>query len=143
MVDSGDQISSGSEDFGAVYTAMIEHSLDRPASAQMTVTGTRIGDIIRFEVRFTNSSGVTLSAANGAVVTALIYEDPDSASEVPLVEAAGVLPITTLADGETRKLTLEVATQVDPERSRWVVLADYRPGGSLGAFDTLQAVAGP
>jgi len=72
-----------------------------------------------------------------------MIEEPASVGSVPRVTSAGVMPLSTLADGESRSLAFEVATDVEPERTRWVVIADYRPLGSVGAFDTLQAVAGP
>ena len=143
MVDSGHQISTGPVDFAAVYGAMIEDSRTRPALARMTVSGTHVGDLIRFEVRLGNDSGVTLSAANGAALTALIFEEPESLGTVPPVLSATVLPISTLADGDVREFSFEVATDIEPEKTRWVVIADYRPPGSAGAFDTLQAVSGP
>jgi len=143
MVDSGHQISTGPVDFAAVYRAMIEDSLARPATARMTVSGTRVDDLLRFVVRLTNDSGVTLSAANAAALTALVFEEPASIATVPRVVSAAVLPISTLADGESREFSFEAATDIDPERTRWVVIADYRPLGSVDAFDTLQAVAGP
>jgi hypothetical protein len=143
MVDSGHQISTGPVDFAAAYRAMIEDSRDRPAMARMTVSGTRVGDLIRFEVRLGNDSGVTLSAANGAALTALILEEPASIATVPRVVSAAVLPLSTVVDGESRELSFEVMTDIEPERTRWVVIADYRPPGSTGAFDALQAVSGP
>ena len=93
----------------------------------MTVTASRIDDLIRFEVRFTNASGVTLSASNGATLTALVFEAPGTTATIPRVESAGILPVTTLADGETRNLSFEVATGIEAERTRWVVIADYLP----------------
>ena len=51
--------------------------------------------------------------------------------------------IYILDDAKSRTSSFEVATDIEPEKTRWVVIADYRPPGSTGAFDTLQAVSGP
>ena len=144
MVDSGNDVSSGAENFTRVYSRMVDYSLLRPPLAQMTVVGNRIGNLLEFTVRLTNSSGVTLSAANNATLTALIYEDPVNLSSVPLVTKAGASPITTLADGAFGDYTFEVVVgSLDPARTRWLVIADYQPDGSSGPYyDTLQAVAG-
>lgn len=144
MVDSGDRVSSGSENFIHVYSRMVDDSLRRPALAQMSVVGNRVGNLLEFSVRLTNTSGVTLSAANNATLTALIYEEPVNQSSVPLVTKADTSPITTLADGASGDYTFEVGVgNLDPARTRWVVIADYRPAGNGSPYDTLQAVSGP
>ncbi len=110
----------------------------------MTVQSELVGNLLRFEVTLSNASGETLSAANGATLTALLYEDPISSAAIPLVVAAGTSAITTLADGATGTTVFEVAAgTLDPARTRWVVIADYLPAGSDSAYDTLQAVVGP
>jgi hypothetical protein len=144
MIDSGNQISNGDEPFVVRYSAMIEDALDRQPAARMSVTSERTGDLTTFDVRLTNTSGETLSAANGARLTVLLFEDDGSTLEIPFVPAAATAPITTLADGETGEFTLEAsAPTLDPDLTRWVVIADYLPAGSDGAYDTLQAVQGP
>lgn len=143
MVDSGHDWSSGSIDYIDVYSEMVDISLEREPKAQMTVTSIRDGNLLRFSARITNTSGATLSAANNATLTALVYEDPTDPSSVPLVRAAGTAMITTLADGATGEYDFEVVVRyLDPESTRWVVIADYRPDTSESAYDTLQAVAG-
>jgi hypothetical protein len=144
MVDSGNQIDSGETNFTSVYGDMVDLALERPAAARMTVQGELVGNLLRFEVTLSNASGETLSAANGATLTALLYEQPASSTAIPVVVAAGTSAITTLADGATGTTVFEVAAgALDPARTRWVVIADYRPAGSTSAYDTLQAVAGP
>jgi hypothetical protein len=144
MVDSGNQIDSGDTDFSGVYSDMIDLALERPAAARMTVQGEFVGNLVRFEATLTNASGETLSAANRATLTALLYEQPANSTTVPLVVAAGTSAITTLDDGATGTTVFEVAAgALDPTRTRWVVIADYLPAGSTSAFDTLQAVVGP
>jgi len=144
MVDSGDEISHGDTFFAQIYGDMLDNSLERPAAARMAVQATRTGEILRFDVSLTNTSGETLSATNDATLTALLYQEPATANAIPVVMAAGTSAITTLADGETGTYTFEVATAgLNPGETRWVVIADYLPAGSTSAYDTLQAVMGP
>ncbi|HSN53273.1 MAG TPA: hypothetical protein VLT32_01320 [Candidatus Sulfomarinibacteraceae bacterium] len=144
MTDSGHDISNGSEDFDAVYRQMIDRALNRSATASMTVQAERSGSVVRFDVRLTNRSGSTLSAANDATVTALLWEAPLDPNAVPVVTIGRTAAIPTLADGATGDLSLEVVVGgLDQGRTRWVVIADYQPTGSSNPYDTLQAVAGP
>jgi hypothetical protein len=143
MVDSGHDWSTGSVNYINVYSDMVDTSLPRAPKAQMTVTSIREGNLLRFNARITNNSGATLSAANNATFTALVYEEPGNSSSVPLVRAAGTTAITTLVDGGTGDFSFEVVIgNLNPDRTRWVVIADYRPDTSESAYDTLQAVAG-
>jgi hypothetical protein len=94
-------------------------------------------------VQLGNTSGETLSAANDATLTALVWEEP-TGSEIPLVAAAGTTAITTLADGDTGEHSIELSVGgLSAARIRWVVIADHRPASSASAYDTLQAVKGP
>ena len=144
MVDSGETVRSGSEDYHSAYGAMVDEAMDRPASARMTATGTLSGSFMRFDVQLTNTTGNTLSAANGATLVALLWSEPVSSSAVPIVGASGSAAISTLEDGETGSYRFEVPIgSIDPNRLRWVVLAEAQPPESTGAYDMLQAVAGP
>jgi hypothetical protein len=144
MVDSGNEISNGSVSFVSHYSQMIEDAMDRPTAARMAVVDDHRGDLHTFSIRLSNDSGETLSATNGARLTVLLFEEVADGGRLPFAAAAASTPITTLADGETRDFVLEAyAPDFDPDRTRWVVIADYRPEGSDGAYDTLHAVQGP
>ena len=143
MVDSGDTVRSGSEDYHTAYSAMVDEAMGRAPTGRMTATGALSGSLVRFDVQLTNTSGTTLSAANGAALTALLWDEPVGSSIVPVVGAAGSVSIPTLEDGETGSYSFEVPIgSVSPARLRWVVLAEAQPPGSTGAYDMLQAVAG-
>ncbi len=144
MLDSGEQIDSGDTNFTQVYGDMIDTALTRPAGARMAVEAARISNVLQFDVSITNTSGETLSAANRATLTALVYEAPATASAIPVVVRTGTTAITTLADGDTGNYTFEATVSgLDPSTTGWVVIADYLPAGSTTAYDTLQAVMGP
>jgi len=144
MIDSGNQIDSGDTLFTRIYGDMIDLALERPAAARMTVQSEWVGNLIRFQVTLNNASGETLSAANHATITALLYEEPNNPTTIPVVVAAGTAAITSLADGATGTTTFEIAAgSLEPARTRWIVIADYLPESSEGAYDTLQATFGP
>jgi uncharacterized repeat protein (TIGR01451 family) len=156
MVDSGNQIHNGYVDSDTSYNAfktMVDTALARPALAEMQAQAQRVGDGFHFEVQLTNLSGVTLSSDNHATVHALVYEehtplDPNvdhiTGRIVRAAVSTGVSP--ALAHGETATFTLEtgaLGNVVDWDMVHGLVLADYRPGGTSGAYDMLQtALAG-
>ncbi len=147
MVDSGNEISNGYLDFITVYGGMVDRSLLRLPQAGLTVNRTRVGDTFQFEVRVLNYSGVTLSmSANDATVHAIVYEDAHVGVTDRIVRTAVSTAINTpLASGAAADFTL---TTGDLSGVVWanlhsVVLVDYRPGGTSGAFDTLQAELQP
>jgi hypothetical protein len=143
MVDSGNQISSGDVEFNAVYGAMIENSLDRETKAGMTVRTKRVDDILQFNVTLTNTSGETLSAANNATLTTLLYRQPNNSTGVPWVVRGTTTAIQILADGHTGSTSFEIDIRfLDMDRIHWLVIAEAQLDGSTTAYDTLQAVTG-
>jgi len=146
MVDSGNQISdrSVSSDYYNTYKAMVDAALARPPKATIQAQSQRVGNKLRFDIQLTNLSGVTLSSGNSATVNAIVYEDAHvgvTDRYVRAVVSTGISP--DLANGATGTFTLETAelSGVDWDKIHSVVLADYRPGGSLGAYDMLQAAS--
>lgn len=143
MIDSGNQISNGDEEFNAVYGAMIENSLDRDANAGMTVRTSQTGDILQFNVTVTNTSGETLSPANNATLTTVLYREFADSSLIPWVVTGTTTAIQSLADGQTGSYTVEIdITHIDMVRTHWLVIAEAQLDGSTTAYDTLQAVTG-
>lgn len=141
QVDSGNQISNGYVSFYDEYRAMVETALERPALARLVVDRERVGDSFSFSIELTNRSDATLSSANGAALHAIVYEETHVADTDRWVRAASWIPIQNLPPGETGSFTIDVPLAgVDWSKLHSVVLADYRPGGSSGAYDTLQAV---
>jgi len=141
MVDSGNQISNGSVAFAQRYRAMVDAALQRPAAARLEVNRERIGNSFRFDIALTNLSGVTLSSANSATLHVIVYEEAHVGDTDRWVRAATTRSISNLPPGEAASFTVEIAPQgvVDWDKVHSVVIADYRPGGTTGAYDTLQA----
>jgi hypothetical protein len=142
MVESGHQISSGHVDFYNTYKAMVDVELARPALVEIVAHSQRSGDTLQFDIQLKNLSGVPLSTfSNGATVHAIVYEDAHVGLTDRIVRAAvstGIYP--ELAHGATMTFTLETGLSgVNWDKIHPLVLADYRPGGTSGAYDMLQA----
>ena len=152
MVDSGNQIDNGYvsvETSYNTYKDMVDTALARPALAELQARSQRVGDSFHFDIQLTNLSGVTLSFDNRAAVHAIVYEehtplDPNvdhiTGRIVRAATFASVSP--ALAHGETATFTLDsgdLNNVVDWDKVHTIALADYRPGGSSGAYDMLQA----
>ncbi len=141
MVDSGNEISNGSVAFAQRYRAMVDAALQRPAAARLDVNRERVGNSFRFEIALTNLSDVTLSAANSATLHVIVYEEAHVGDTDRWVRAATFRSISNLAPQATATFAVEIAPAgvVDWDKVHSIVLADYRPGGASGAYDTLQA----
>lgn len=141
MVDSGNQISNGSEDFYTVYKGMVHAALARPALAEIEAYRWRAGDKVTFSAQVTNRSGVTLSGGNAATVHAIVYEETQVAITGRYVRAVASTGISSLAPDATATFELETSelVDVDWDKLRYLVLVDYRPAGSSGPYDMLQA----
>jgi hypothetical protein len=142
MVDSGNQISNGHVDFHNVYKAMVDTELARPAQAEIQAYWWRTGNKVGFYVQVKNLSSVTLSSgANSATVHAIVYEDAHVHDTNRFGRAAVETEISSLAPNATAMFTLETSdlTDVNWDKLHFIVLVDYVPPSSAGAFDMLQA----
>jgi hypothetical protein len=142
MVDSGFRYSNGNEDFYDRYQAMVEDALERPAQAELEVQRERVGNAFRFTVAVTNLSGETLGTANAATVHAIVWEDAHVGDTDRWVRGADFIAISSLEPGATGSFSLEVEPQAvsDWNQVHSVVLVDYRPSGTTGPWDMLNAV---
>jgi hypothetical protein len=143
MADSGHGLSTGAVNYATVYTSMIDTELARPPQAAVEAFLRRIGNTFRVYVRIVNQSQATLSAsANDAAVDAIVWETGSVGLTGHLVRAVSTVPISApLAPGGTFTATLNSATLsgVDWDNLHALALVDYRPGGTSGAYDMLQA----
>jgi hypothetical protein len=148
-VDSGNQWSLGYVDFDTEYRAMVDAELSRPPQGSISVQRARVGDTFEFTIQVTNATGVELSYSNQATVHAIVFEDaPGSISRVTdrYVRGATYGSVASLADGATDSFELVVdltGIAVDWNELHSVVLVDYRPGGSSGPYDMIQAAFQP
>jgi len=103
-----------------------------------------VGNRVRVSGQMTNLSGVTLSSSgNGATIHVIVYEDAHVGVTDRYVRAAPSTAIVSgLANGATMTFTLETIdlTSVNWNNLHTIVLADYRPAGSSGPYDMLQAI---
>jgi hypothetical protein len=148
MVDSGNQITNGSEDFYNKYKSMVDASLSRDAQAAIVASGERMGDTLHFDVQMTNQGSVTLGPSNYATVWAIVYEVFDTSGAGRLTKrfvhaVASTSLSADIAPGGTGSYTLDTGTLsgVDWDNLRAIVLVDYLPSGLSGAYDMLQAVS--
>lgn len=147
MTDSGSQVLFGESGttFYNYSRIMVDAALARPPQANITARVERVGNRYHFDIQVTNLSGVTLSASNEATVYAIVYEtgDPDYVTKLTsrFVRAVASTSISSLANGATASFSLDTPdlSGVDWTRLHPVVLVDYRPGGSSGTYDMLQA----
>jgi hypothetical protein len=148
-VDSGHLWSLGPTDYSTDYRAMVDAELSRPPQGSISVERVRVGDTFEFTIEVTNATGVELSYSNQATVHAIVFEDaPDGLSRVTdrYVRGAAYGFIAWLADGATDSFDLVVdltGIAVDWNDLHSVVLVDYRPGGSSGPYDMIQAAFQP
>ena len=148
MVDSGHAFTSGysSTTTYTTYKNMVDASLARPAQAQFTdLSSTRVSNHISFNGRVTNLLPATLPAT--ARVHVLVYEEHTANSgehitkhilRAHVSQAIGI-DLATSASKSFALETAELSNIVDWNKVHAVVLVDYRPGGTSGAYDMLQA----
>jgi hypothetical protein len=97
-------------------------------------------------IEVTNLSPETLSASsNAATVHAIVYEDAHVGVTDRFARASVQGAIAQLAPGAVAKFELQTPdlNNVNWAKLHFVAVVDYRPGGSVGAFDMLQAAVTP
>ena len=141
MVDSGYQISSGYVNFYDVYKGMVDASLARPPQASIEAYTWRDGDKVGYYVQLLNLTGVTLSYANSAMVHGIVYEDIHVGDTSRYVRAVASTQIPNLASQASATYTFKTSdlTGVNWNNQHYLVLVDYKPGGTSGKYDMLQA----
>jgi hypothetical protein len=148
MVDSGYQISSGSQtDFGAAYRKLVDAELPRQPQAEIEAYTRKFGARMRVYARLRNTAGTALSAAgNKAALHALVWEDRRVGVTARIVRAApwvGVSPEVAPEGEFTATLETSDLAGVNWNALHTVVVADYLPGPAP-AYDMLQgALAEP
>jgi hypothetical protein len=143
MVDSGKQTRQSVGTYPA-YQSMVNTSLARPAQAEVSADWQRVGNHVRFNATVKNLSGTTLNTAKDARVWGIVYEETHVQLTNRFVRAVGATAITSLADNATATFTVDTADldgDVNWDKLHFIALVDYRPGGSSGPYDMLQAAS--
>ena len=140
MVDSGNQIDNGLP-YRSTYENMLNSAMARPAQADIHAASSRVGERVHFDVYVKNLSGVTLSSSNGATVWAIVYEEAHVATTDRYARAAVSAGISNLPHGHVAHVALETPELigVNWDKLHLLILAEYRPGGTSGPWDMLQA----
>ncbi len=142
MADSGHQCGNGPVSYYSIYKGYLDAELARPAGAELAVHASRVGNHYSVSVELVNRSGVTLSTANGAAVHVIVYEDIKAGVTSRMVRDAVYTSISSpIADSGRASFVLDTndLSPVDWAKVHVLALADYRPGGTTGAYDMLQA----
>lgn len=142
MVDSGYKWHSGFSNYSQSYTihkSMVDDALARPPEADVSATYTRVGDAVRFNVRVTNHSGITLDNTNYAAVHVIVYEDSRVQYTGRFMRAHAATPIASLDDDATGDFVVNTSalSGVDWSKLHFIALVDYVT--DTGAYDMLQA----
>jgi hypothetical protein len=143
FVSSGHALFTGPTSPYATYRSMIEADLARPATGELQAWWQQDGHDVVVWATLRNAGAATLSqAANGAAFTVMVYEPIYEFPFQDPVRGAVAVPLTApLASGATAQLQARVVT---PAPIHWsqaavVALVDYRPSGTKGAYDVVQA----
>jgi len=146
VVDSGNQFSSGHVDI-SVYRGMVNTALARPPLAILDAVAWQYGSRVRAQGRITNTSGFSLSySANRASLYLIVYEDIRVGVTNRYVRAVASVTLSdTIANDGSADFAIETSdlSGVIWSNLHAVVIADYRPGVTTGAYDTLQAAQWP
>lgn len=143
MLSSGHSVTQGAQDFYPNYKAMIEAELPRPAAVELEAWQQQAGAVMRVWVSLRNTSALSLDASNQAAVWAIMWDQGTTGVTGMYVRAAKKAAVSQgIPPGGQGGFTFDLAmpTGIDPSKLRTVVLAEFRPGGSAGPFDMLQAV---
>ncbi len=153
MVDSGRQTSRGGTTDQNYYNqkirSMIDSELNRPPQAALSAKYKRVGSHLEFTISVTNQSGVALSSSNKAAVHAVAYETFTNATRPSYALVNNFGRVTaykaftqSLANGATGAFSLvttDLPSDVNWANLHMLVMVDYLPPGSSGAYDMLQA----
>lgn len=148
-IDSGFVISYGDEDYRKVYKAKLDKELRRVAGADVKVRYERDRTgAVNARIDVTNRTDRTLGPANVARVHVLVYEDEKVAYTSRFVRAGSFFPLDEdLEPGKSASYELTVTPDklrnvTNLNKFKVVGFIEYRPGGTTGAFDMLNAAMG-
>ena len=144
MIDSAHEFETGAgDDVYDVYRGMINRSLQRTPTADITATYARTNNTVTIKATVTNNSTVTLSVKNKAAVQAIVYEDYHQSKTNHAGRGSAKTDISYLRPGrsETFMITVNLTGVVNYANLHYIVVVDYKTSGtdSNGVYDQLQA----
>lgn len=143
MIDSAHEFETGAgSDVYDVYRGMVNRSLSRDVTADITATYARTENTVTIKATITNNSAVTLSVQNKAAVQAIVYEDYRQSKTNHAGRGSAKTDISYLRPGrsETFMITMTLSGVVDYNNLHYIVLVDYKTASKdTGVYDQLQA----
>lgn len=143
MIDSAHEFETGAgSDVYDVYRGMVNRSLSRDVTADITATYARTENTVTIKATITNNSAVTLSVQNKAAVQAIVYEDYRQSKTNHAGRGSAKTDISYLRPGrsETFMITVTLSGVVDYNNLHYIVLVDYKTAAKdTGVYDQLQA----
>jgi hypothetical protein len=143
LVSSGHALFTGPSSPFDTYRAMIDADLVRPASGDLEAWWRRDGSDVVVWATLHNLGTAPLSqAANSAALTAMVYEQTYEFPFQDPVRGVTAVPLAApVAPGATAQLQARLLAPavVDWSQANVVALVDYRPAGTTGAYDVVQA----
>lgn len=143
MIDSAHEFETGAgSDVYDVYRGMVNRSLSRDVTADITATYARTENTVTIKATITNNSAVTLSVQNKAAVQAIVYEDYRQSKTNHAGRGSAKTDISYLRPGrsETFMITVTLSGVVDYNNLHYIVLVDYKTAAKdAGVYDQLQA----
>lgn len=145
MIDSAHEFETGADEttYG-IYKGMVDRSLARQATADITATYARTDNTVTIKATVTNNTSLILSVQNKAAIHAIVYEDYRASKTNHAGRGSAKTDISYLRPGhsETFMITLTLSGVVSYDNLHYLVVVDYKTTGTNtnGAYDQLQAV---
>jgi hypothetical protein len=143
LVSSGHKVSTGLRAPYVTYRTMIESDLTRPATGELHAWWWRDDTDVVVWATLRNTGTVPLSRwANLATFNAMVYEPIYEFPFQDPVRGMGAVALPSPVEpGATAQLQTRVVAPAvaDWTRAAVVALVDYRPAGTTGPYDVVQA----
>ena len=143
LLDSGHKVLAGPVLDEFAVTDLIDDELSRPPTGQVEAYSRRLGNSVRIYARLTTGPQTApLGPGNDTTFHALVWEDAPIGTTGRTLRAAPFVasPAVVTAGGDWA-VTLDTGqlAPLDWAKLHAVAFVDYRPGGSTGPYDTIQA----
>ena len=143
MADSGHYWGNGYVSFYSVYQAAVDAEIARPAGADLSAGARRDRQPLPGVGAGDEPEWVHALVFEPGKIQAFVYEDIKIGVTSRTTRSVASVSIgAALEDNASRSLVLDTddISPADWSKVHVVVAVDYRPGGTTGAYDMLQAV---